>query len=98
MFSPSNSDKLMNLLTLSDIHVVPIVNPDGVVSGNSRVSFAGVDLNRRWKINNSLEYYLIPEITSIRSYMAQFQTGKILMHLDFHGNDKSTRVILQGCE
>jgi murein tripeptide amidase MpaA len=98
MFSPSNSDKLMNLLTLSDIHVIPVVNPDGVVSGNSRVSFAGVDLNRRWKINNSLECYLIPEITSIRSYMAQFQTGKILMHLDFHGSDKSTRVILQGCE
>lgn len=88
----------MNLLTLCEIHVIPIVNPDGVVIGNSRVSFAGIDLNRRWKINNSLEYCLIPEVTSIKSYMAQFQIGKILMHLDFNGSDKGTSIILQGCD
>jgi hypothetical protein len=98
MFSSSNSEKIMNLLTLCEIHVIPIVNPDGVVIGNSRVSFAGIDLNRRWKINNSLEYCLIPEVTSIKSYMAQFQIGKILMHLDFHGSDKGTSIILQGCD
>ena len=30
------------------IKLVPMVNPDGVVVGNSRSSLAGVDLNRRW--------------------------------------------------
>ena len=28
--------------------IVPMLNPDGVISGNYRCSLAGCDLNRRW--------------------------------------------------
>lgn len=28
--------------------VIPMLNPDGVVSGNYRCSIAGCDLNRQW--------------------------------------------------
>lgn len=28
--------------------IVPMLNPDGVIKGNSRSSLAGVDLNRCW--------------------------------------------------
>lgn len=31
------------------IKIVPMLNPDGVIYGNYRVSLLGVDLNRRWK-------------------------------------------------
>lgn len=30
------------------IKIVPMVNIDGVINGNTRVSLAGVDLNRCW--------------------------------------------------
>ena len=30
------------------IKIVPMVNPDGVINGNTRCSLAGVDLNRVW--------------------------------------------------
>jgi murein tripeptide amidase MpaA len=29
--------------------IIPMLNPDGVISGNYRCSLAGCDLNRRWK-------------------------------------------------
>jgi murein tripeptide amidase MpaA len=28
--------------------IVPMLNPDGVINGNTRCSLAGVDLNRQW--------------------------------------------------
>ena len=30
------------------IKIVPMINPDGVINGNTRCSLAGVDLNRQW--------------------------------------------------
>lgn len=32
--------------------IVPMLNPDGVINGNSRCSLAGVDLNRCWNEPN----------------------------------------------
>ena len=30
--------------------VIPFVNPDGVIHGNSRCNLAGLDLNRNWAL------------------------------------------------
>jgi len=29
--------------------IIPMLNPDGVINGNSRCSLVGCDLDRRWK-------------------------------------------------
>lgn len=34
------------------IKLVPMVNPDGVIIGNSRCNINGFDLNRQWKNPN----------------------------------------------
>jgi murein tripeptide amidase MpaA len=36
------------LLSQTRIVIFPMLNPDGVIHGNSRTSYAGCDLNRRW--------------------------------------------------
>jgi murein tripeptide amidase MpaA len=50
------------------IKIIPMLNPDGVVLGNTRVSLSGVDLNRRWGvdvINSSFH----PEIFALKEDM-----------------------------
>lgn len=43
-----------------------MINPDGVVLGNSRSSLAGVDLNRRWGNPNAIMH---PEIYFLKENM-----------------------------
>jgi len=31
------------------IKIIAMINPDGVILGNSRCNFSGYDLNRQWK-------------------------------------------------
>ena len=50
------------------LKLVPMINVDGVVIGNSRNSLVGVDLNRRWKEPNSIMH---PEIYFLKLYMME---------------------------
>jgi murein tripeptide amidase MpaA len=43
-------------------HIVPMLNPDGVIAGNFRTSYSGKDLNRQF---NKLNKYIFPEITAL---------------------------------
>jgi len=47
-------ESLMKILGKFVIVFVPMINPDGVVIGNSRCSLMGVDLNRRWTNPNKM--------------------------------------------
>jgi|JI6StandDraft_1071083.scaffolds.fasta_scaffold08909_4 murein tripeptide amidase MpaA len=54
------------LLEQCRVLLVPMLNPDGVVHGNSRSSYAGCDLNRRWvKPMKELQ----PEILAVKRYI-----------------------------
>jgi murein tripeptide amidase MpaA len=48
----TKSDLAPHVVRLLDHYVVklvPMINPDGVIVGNSRCNFHGFDLNRHWK-------------------------------------------------
>ena len=76
--------------------IIPMLNPDGVVSGNSRCSFAGVDLNRQWP---SPSRDLCPVIFHTKNLMAclTLRAGRA-MHLfvDFHGHSNQKNVFFYG--
>ena len=47
----SGEQEAETLLRKYRIIVIPMVNPDGVIHGNSRCNLAGLDLNRKWREN-----------------------------------------------
>lgn len=46
------------------VKCIPMINVDGVVSGNFRCDLMGMDMNRNWKSPSAL---LHPQIFSIKS-------------------------------
>eukprot|EP00927_Polykrikos_kofoidii_P011806 TRINITY_DN15048_c0_g1_i1.p1 TRINITY_DN15048_c0_g1~~TRINITY_DN15048_c0_g1_i1.p1 ORF type:complete len:1200 (+),score=183.82 TRINITY_DN15048_c0_g1_i1:2-3601(+) len=73
-------------------HVVPMVNVDGVVHGNSRCTLAGVDPNRVWYEPNPIIH---PVIYALKTHLRNIVQGvsvvggackSLDLFLDFHGH------------
>ena len=58
-FLLGNSDEAKKLREIYLFKIIPMMNPDGVLVGNSRTSIAGYDLNRIWLKPNEIIH---PEI------------------------------------
>ena len=66
------------------IKIIPMINVDGVICGNTRTSLSGCDLNRRW-INP--DYILHPEIFHLKELIMNFNQNIDLEYIiDFHGH------------
>jgi cytosolic carboxypeptidase protein 2/3 len=66
--------------------IVPMLNPDGVIVGNSRTSMSGDDLNRTY-INPSEDNH--PEITALKDLVQSLTSTdqkKIFLFIDIHGH------------
>ena len=44
----SSSERAVTLRNNFIFKLVPMLNPDGVINGNTRCNLSGVDLNRHW--------------------------------------------------
>lgn len=73
-------------------HIVPMVNVDGVVHGNSRCTLAGVDPNRVWHDPNPIIH---PVIYALKNHLRNMAQGAVVLggpckslelFLDFHGH------------
>ena len=83
-FLMGNSDEAKKLRELYLIKIVPMMNPDGVLVGNSRTSFAGCDLNRRWGKPNEIIH---PEIFNTKQMITKLATQRnIAFVIDCHGH------------
>lgn len=70
-----------------------MINPDGVILGNSRCNIAGYDLNRSWKAARSDR---VREIYAIKKYVMQYN-NRIEMFIDIHAHSKKKNVFAYGC-
>ena len=83
-FLLGDSDEAKKLREIYDFQIVPMMNPDGVIVGNSRTGFAGCDLNRRWSKPNEIIH---PEIFYIKSLILNTAVNQnISFVIDFHGH------------
>jgi hypothetical protein len=87
-FATSQTEEAVKLRRQFDIVVIPMLNPDGVVVGNTRTSLAGVDLNRRWR--DPLED-LFPTIAAAKQVS---RTSSAF--IDLHGHSKKEFCFMYG--
>ena len=76
--------------------IVPMLNPDGVIYGNTRCNLLGFDLNRQW-IEPSPSLH--PTIFYTKGIIQRLiQIGKQpLVFCDFHGHSQKKNLFMYGC-
>lgn len=83
---------VQRLLERATLHIVPIVNIDGVALGNLRGNAAGLDLNRQW---HGPDPKTAPEVACILAAMDE--TG-VHLSLDVHGDETLPHVFVDGSD
>lgn len=76
--------------------IVPMLNPDGVVYGNTRTSLLGVDLNRRWSKPSSVLHPTLYYVKRLIQTMAEER--EVALVCDMHGHSTKKKVFLYGCK
>ena len=83
-FLMGDSEEAKKLREIYVFKIVPMMNPDGVLVGNSRTSFAGCDLNRRWSKPNEIIH---PEVYSTKQMVSKLSNQRnIAFIIDCHGH------------
>ena len=76
--------------------VIPMLNPDGVILGNSRCSLAGCDVNRCWKNpkydSQAAVFHLKQRISTIIK-----NGNQIALYCDLHGHSKAFNSFFFAC-
>ncbi|XP_042641341.1 cytosolic carboxypeptidase 2 isoform X2 [Tyto alba] len=76
--------------------VVPMLNPDGVVVGNSRCSLAGRDPNRAYGTALRGSF---PGVWHLRALVERVLAEReVVLYCDFHGHSRKNNVFMYGCD
>ena len=74
------------------IKIIPMVNPAGVINGNTRCSLAGVDLNRVW-IDPSQKQH--PTVFCIKQLLKSMQSEReLFLFCDLHGHSRKKNMFM----
>ena len=71
-----------------------MINPDGVILGNSRCGASGKDLNRQFKAMSKI---MFPEVVLIKNLVDKImETHDLEVYLDFHGHSRKKNMFIFG--
>ena len=74
------------------------MNPDGVILGNYRTSFAGKDLNRQFKNTNKSLYPTVHALKELVDFTKKKYGDNLLAYFDLHGHSIKRNVFIYGPE
>ncbi|CAJ1034774.1 putative Cytosolic carboxypeptidase N-terminal domain/Zinc carboxypeptidase [Leishmania shawi] len=77
--------------------VIPMLNADGVIMGNHRCSFAGVDLNRDYVDPKAEQNPTVYAMKQLLRYWTGEEKRKVVMFADFHGHSRAKNFLVYGC-
>lgn len=88
----SGTEEAISLLHRYIFKIVPMVNVDGVIYGNSRCDINGCDVNRQWSNPNR---YFLPIVFNIKSTFEKMiaEGYEIDYFLDLHGHSKKYNLL-----
>ncbi|XP_067902002.1 cytosolic carboxypeptidase 2 isoform X3 [Heterodontus francisci] len=90
-----SSDDARLLRDMFVFKVVPMLNPDGVITGNYRCSLTGRDLNRNYRtvLRDSF-----PCVWHTRNMVQRLmEEREVVIYCDFHGHSRKNNVFMYGC-
>lgn len=78
--------------------VIPMVNIDGVIYGNSRCDLVGSDINRKWK--RTVNPTLHPIVFAVQKLVASLvaEGHEIEYFVDLHGHSQKLGSFIYGCQ
>ena len=99
---------------LAVFKIIPMLNPDGVATGNHRCNLVGHDLNRQWTAptrEESPTIYHLKELLKWQSLSSIDDMSRtrflshgvpsdrgVAMFCDFHAHSRSFNIFIYGCE
>ena len=93
-FLLGKSEEAQKLREIYLFKIIPMMNPDGVLVGNSRTSFAGCDLNRRWIKPNEVIH---PEVFKTKQIILKLASQRnIGFIIDCHGHFGTFNALFYG--
>uniref|UniRef100_A0A8C3KM90 Cytosolic carboxypeptidase 2 n=1 Tax=Calidris pygmaea TaxID=425635 RepID=A0A8C3KM90_9CHAR len=94
LLSPHPDARLLRRLFV--FKVVPMLNPDGVVVGNSRCSLAGRDPNRAYGTALPGSF---PGVWHLRAMVERVLAEReVVLYCDFHGHSRKNNIFMYGCD
>ena len=77
--------------------IVPMLNPDGVIVGNTRCNLAGSDLNRQYKHTVKEAYPTVFHVKELISKLLEDDI-RITLYCDLHAHSRKYNIFMYGCE
>jgi murein tripeptide amidase MpaA len=74
--------------------IIPMLNSDGVILGNTRCSLSGLDLNREWQDPTKEQHPILHHFKELIKTTSKER--EVVLFCDFHGHSRKKNIFMYG--